>query len=146
MHLRSWLYSTLLFSVPTTAFYPFNIVDALPDHVEHYALKDLTRYDNSQDGESPAAREKHGWVPALKMTRRALPVSYQKSATACLDLICGLAECTTSCLECAGEADTSSKMAHFSSGSQWSIVCIAWDSSETDEQLPHRNRHTAFSN
>lgn len=90
MHLRSWLYSTLLFSVPTTAFYPFNIVDALPAPVEQYALKDITRYDNSQDGKSPAAREKHGGVPTLKMTRRALPVSYQKSATARIDLMCGL--------------------------------------------------------
>lgn len=89
MHLRPWLCSTLLFSVPATAFYPYNIVDALPDSVEPNALKGTPGIPdhNSQDGRSPAAREERGGIPTLKMTRRALPVSCQKSTDACLDLM-----------------------------------------------------------
>lgn len=77
MHLRPWLWLTLLFVVPTTAVYPYSVVDTLPDSIEQDALKGPPSISNdkSQDGKDPATREARGAAPTLKMTRRALPVS-----------------------------------------------------------------------
>ena len=89
MQLRSWLCLNLLFSVPTTAFYPYSIVDTLPDPVELYTLNGSLDIPDakSQDGKNHAAGEARGAAPTLKMTRRALPVSCLNSANMYPDLM-----------------------------------------------------------
>ena len=88
MHLRPWLCLNLLFSVPTTAFYPYSIVDTLPDTVQRYTLNGSPDIPDgkSQDGKNYSAGEARGAAPTLKMTRRAFSVSCLNSANMYLDL------------------------------------------------------------